>query len=259
MIRRLNFTKRKKIPRQNISIRLMQAGSGQFTFSADLQLAGLGLPDNAWVFVEAYRANIFMRFPYGEVHALATPEVHRLGQFPEKVLPLFRVKIVGRGASEGLILAVADQLVPLKPEEEPGTRISLLPVEYKDLGQRVWDLDITSQPVLVLNQGLQRAGEVARTEPSFLALAYPEIFRRILYAVLVEEEIDDPSMDPDMWQCQWLRFSQLIKGVPDLPKSSTGSPSKEDKLDWITSAVEAFCELHRATARLNEDLAQRRG
>ena len=43
MIRRLNFTKRKKIPRQNITIRLMQAGGGQFSFSADLQLGRLGL------------------------------------------------------------------------------------------------------------------------------------------------------------------------------------------------------------------------
>jgi len=259
MIRRLNFTHRKKIPRRNISIQLMQAGDGHFSFSADLQLGGLGLPADAWVFVEAYRSNVFMRFPFAEVGELTSSAVYRLDQFPEKVLPLFRVKVVGRGTNEGLILAVADQLVPLKPEEEPGRRISLLPVEYQDLGQRVWDLDLTSRPVLILNQRLQRAGEVARTEPSFLALAFPEIFRRILHAILVEEEIDDPFMDLETWQCQWLRFSQMLKGVPDLPNTSAGEAAKEDRLDWIRSAVFAFCEMHCATTRLNEDLSQRRG
>lgn len=259
MIRRLNFTRRKKIPRKHVSIRLLPSRDRAYRFAATIELEGLELPARARVFVEAYRSNVFMRFPFGTVGTLIPPEDPCLDQFPEGVIPLFRVKVVGTGASEGLILAAVDQLRPLRPGEKPTVRLSLLPVEYQDLGQRVWALDLESVPVLILNKSLHHAAEVARSEPSFLALAYPEILRRVLHRVLIEEEVEDPAMDSGTWECQWLKFALGLKGVPSQPPTGSSEAAREAKLEWIEAAVGAFCEHHRVKDRLDDDLSVRRG
>ena len=64
MIRRLNYTGRRKIPRENIHITLFR-NNGVDEFDAVIRLADLELPDSARLFVEAYHKSDWMRFDYG--------------------------------------------------------------------------------------------------------------------------------------------------------------------------------------------------
>ena len=63
MIRRFNYTGRKKIPRTKVLIRLIQTADGLLAFDATFNLEGLSLPGNAHIFIEAYRRAFFSAFP----------------------------------------------------------------------------------------------------------------------------------------------------------------------------------------------------
>ena len=77
-IRRINSTGRKKIVRGDARISVRPDPDGVLTFNAMINLADYDLPNDAHVFVEAYRQTTFMRFRHGTVAApaparLATP------------------------------------------------------------------------------------------------------------------------------------------------------------------------------------------
>ena len=66
MKRRVNFTGRKRIPRRDVSVSLMER-DGPRSFDATLRLDGSGLPKDAMVYVEAYHKTDYMRYPFGTV------------------------------------------------------------------------------------------------------------------------------------------------------------------------------------------------
>ena len=66
-IRRLNYTKRKKLRRDDIDIVILQNDQGSNSFEATLRLASYRLPEDAALSVEAYRRTRVMRFSLGTV------------------------------------------------------------------------------------------------------------------------------------------------------------------------------------------------
>ena len=66
-IRRINSTGRRKILREDARIFVRPDSDGMLSFDAKLNLTGYDLPDDARVFVEAYRLTSLMRFPHGTV------------------------------------------------------------------------------------------------------------------------------------------------------------------------------------------------
>jgi hypothetical protein len=72
-IRRINSTGRKKIVREDARIFVRTDSDGVLTFDAVLDLTNYNLPEDACVFVEAYRQTTFMRFPHGTVGAPQPP------------------------------------------------------------------------------------------------------------------------------------------------------------------------------------------
>jgi hypothetical protein len=254
MIRRLNFTGRKKIPRACLQVKLEEAKGGALTFDMRLELDSLDLPQGAKIYVEAYRGHTYMRFPWGTTSSLTAPSDRALSEFSGGLLPLFRIKVVGTGKVAGRILAAVDRIAPLHPKEEESRRIPLLPVEYRDLGQRVWALDLEDGPVLLLSRDLPQAGDLARSDPSFLALAHPEILRRVLTEILLEQEHDDTDSDDGDWRCQWLRFAISLPGMGRTPPAGRSEAASQDKRDWIETAVGAFCQAHEARSRFEQAL-----
>jgi hypothetical protein len=157
---------------------------------------------------------------------------------------LFRIKVV-EATGKGRILAVADKIVPHRAEDEPANKICLLPVDFVDLGQSVWRLDVASDwPSLQLNVRIEDIREIARSDAHFLSLVYPEVVRQIFHKIVVEEDHTDPQTDPDDWMSQWLSFASLL-GVKQLPPSGDSEPILQDKLKWIDDAVEAFCSSNK--------------
>jgi hypothetical protein len=258
MIRRLNYTGRKRISRSKLTVRLLPAPAGGWQFDAEFDLADYGFPPESSVFIEAYNATSYMRFAFGTVGARATPHDLRLSEITPSPLPKFRLKVVDARTRHGLLLGVADKLIPLRPDEKLAQKQSLLPVEFHDLGERVWRLDLSDWPVLELNQRIAELGEMARSGDSFLALVYPEVVRAILHeAVVVQEQTDPGFEDESDWTALWLRFVCGFPGIESPPERALGVAAEDARIraeEWIERAVQAFCRARDARIRFERAL-----
>jgi hypothetical protein len=244
MIRKFNYTGRKRIARSRVRIEITSRKNGVASFEASIDLSGLKLPKNAEVFIEAYRRAFFKRFAFGTVSEIRSPQIRSLGDLDPRALAMFRIKVV-EPSGKGRILAVADKIIPRRAEDEPTDKICLLPVDFIDLGQSIWRLDLAGDwPSLQLNTRIEDIREIARSDARFLSLVYPEVVRQVFHKIVVEEDHTDPQTDPDDWMSQWLSFASLL-GVKQLPPSGGSEPILQDKLKWIDDTVEAFCSSNK--------------
>jgi hypothetical protein len=242
MIRRINYTGRRKIPRENIHITLFRA-NGVDEFDAVIRLAGLGFPDPARVFVEAYHKSDWMRFDFGTVAAPVIPSERRLTVFYEGARILFRVKVVATAEDSGKILAEADRLTPLSPSDAR-EREPLLPVRLVgNLGDQIWRVTWNGGPGLELNKNEPECKHLLTADSRLKWLILPEVLRSILTRVLTEEmdEEDEPGeTGPGK---RWLDFAASIHPEPP-PPSEARDPEIIEK--WADEVVSSFCSRHRA-------------
>jgi hypothetical protein len=257
MIRRLNYTGRKRISRSRVTVRLLPAPGGGWRFDAEFDLADYDFAPDSSVFIEAYNATSYTRFAFGTVRARSEPVDRTLREITPSPLPKFRLKVVE--ARRGLLLGVADKLVPLQPEDTLAHKQSLLPVEFRDLGEQIWRLDVSDWPVLELNRRIADLGEIARSGDSFLALVYPEVVRRILHEAIVVEGQTDPDFDGSDWTSLWLRFVCGLPGVEPPPERTLGMSDEEARAQaegWIERTVQAFCLARDARVRFERAIGQ---
>ena len=255
MIRRLNYTGRRKIQRSSVTVRLVRLRDDDYAFTVEADLAGYRFPPQASVYVEAYNAVAYQRYEFGTVADIRQPADTRLDQLTATGLPKFRLKIVDRSEHHGRLLGVADKLIPLRPEEDEARKQSLLAVDFRDLGERVWRLDLDDWPVLELNNRIEDIGEIARSGYTFLGLVYPEVVRRILHEIIVEQELTDPEFDDSEWQTLWLRYACRLPGV-EAPPEGNSDEARQAKADWIERAVAVFCVEKQARWRFQMDIPQ---
>lgn len=242
-IRSFNYTGRRRIIREEVSLKLSQSAEKIGLFDADIRLAkSHSLPADALVSVEAYRAASasWMRFPYGTVGALKPPTDRRLLEFDGTDGILFRVKVTSSGDRQGLILAEADSLSPQEPDQDEHSKQSILPVRSdKNLDQRIWRLAFEPRgPVLLVNSALGEKWEVVRDQ-AFMTLVMPEVVEAILTRILLLEEYkhdDDQEEDAGGWYSQWLRFARSIPGTTEQPFGDDEEVIEE----WIEEVVGAF-------------------
>jgi hypothetical protein len=236
MIRKLNYTGRKKIPLAKVSFRLIPEKGG-FSFEATLKLGRLDLPADADVYIEAYHGTSYMRFPYGKVGRIVVPDKRLLDQIESGSVPLFRVMV----AKGGRIIAAADKIIPRSSEDQPTDKFCLLPVEFRDLGESVWRLDfLNGPPTLQLNGAIENVREIAQRDNAFLSLVYPEVVRQVLRHILLQERYGDAECDEEDWQSRWLQFAQGLPGIGP-PPSAEYLVAAQDREDWIEDVVMAFC------------------
>jgi hypothetical protein len=250
-IRRLNYTNRKKLTRDQVRIRLLPGANGDpRPFEADLHLPP-DLPGEARVFVEAYRSSpaARMRFDFGSVHAIKPPplEQRRLAEFHDDHRPpLFRVKVTDVTHEPGRLLADAHQIRPLDPDEQPDQRQGILYVAWRDLDGPVWAMDLEDErgPQLLIDAKADPHHDLPdRTE--FKALVYPEVIRRVMTWILIDQK-GESIEDPESWHALWVRFPQRSFGFSEEPPAADADD--EDKRAWIDDAVRwcsrqaGFCE-----------------
>ncbi len=248
MMRRLNHTGRKQIPRSRVIVRLRHAPGSTYAFDARFDLADLGFPGDARLYVEAYNVTSYMRFAFGTVREPHPPSDTRLIEISPVPLPKFRLKVVDPSLRHGLLLGSADQLLPLRPDEDLAHKQPLLPVDFCDLGERIWRLDLTDWPVLELNSRIEGLAEAARTGDAFLALVYPEVVQRILHEIVVVENQTDPDFDDAAWTTLWLRYICSLPGVEPPPQGDSVE-ARSRKAEWIDEAVQAFCLVRQVRLR----------
>lgn len=242
-IRRLNFTRRRRILRDDIDIVLHEQTSPP-TFDAHLNLEHYHFPPDARVFVEAYRQTTVSRFDFGTVSVPSQPASTSLGDFESPAAILFRVRITATSGSSGILLGVADRLRPREPDEKPDRRIPLLPPKPDDLGEELWRVEFSSTATyLVINSQLPDWKETAR-DPQFRALAFPAAMRRILERILYVDDYTTADDDQD-WHSLWLRFASMLPGSGPVPRN------RDDYDDWIEDAVAAFARRTRLRTAYN--------
>jgi hypothetical protein len=242
MIRRLNYTGRRKIPRENIQISLYRNSGGE-EFDAVIHVSGLELPNAARVFVEAYHQSDWVRFDYGTVASPAIPADRRLTSFYEGARILFRVKVVSGGEDGGKILAEADRLVPFSADDARN-RDPLLPVRtVGNMGNQIWRIVWNGGPVLELNKTEPECKHLLTADSRFKWLVLPEILRSILTRILIErlDEEDEPTeASPGK---RWLEFAESLHPEPP-PQEEARDAEIIEK--WVDEVVASFCSRHRA-------------
>jgi hypothetical protein len=248
MIRKINFTGRKKIRRTNVRVDILRDAEGRRFFNLRLNLSDLKLPSNAHIYAEAYHRTGYQRYGFGSLSNPKSPEDRRLTRFSDSIIPLFRIKVVDRTSAHGRILAALDKIRPENVDSRPAGSHALLFVEYDDLGNKIWQLDLDGDwPVLKLNQKVHEISLVASSDQRFFALVYPEVFRQILKRIVIEDEHTDPDCDDD-WPSLWLKLARQLPGMGDPPAA------RGEQEAWIENATEAFSGKFDVVAKFNQAL-----
>lgn len=239
MIRRFNYTDRRKLPRENINLRLNRNGSAM-TFDAEFTgFESMGLSGSAQVFVEAYYQSTYMRFDFGTIATLQIPPDRQLSAFYDGSPVNFRIKIVAASGEAGRILAVADHLNPVREDDE-NKRDPLIPVRMVGgMGQEIWRVvwDATG-PVLELNQEQAGIKETILQKHIFRSMVLPEVLRTVLSRILIDEmDLEDENSERAKL---WLKFVATFhnEAIPDDRDSSNVD-------NWVNRVVQSFCSRHR--------------
>ena len=239
MRRRLNFTRRIRINHSDVDIELIRNDPHPMRFEAKRTLDKYNLPTDALVYLEAYRRNSYMRFPWGTVAGPQSPgSGSRITEISSEGVVYFRVKIVGE---DGIILAQADRMRANESDQ------SILPVESTDLDEIVWRLSFDDdEPYLLVNFRIEGILDRARSDSEFAALVYPTVLRDVLER-LCDEFTEDDS-EQQAWVANWEKFAKIFNSEP-IP--DTESTQREQ---WVNSIVNAFSSRHRLLSRYRDSI-----
>lgn len=242
MIRKFNYTGRKKIARTRIDIMLFEEERVK-TFDAQIDFDGLGLPAEAKVYIEPYFGLSFMRFACGSVGNFIVPDNTELTDIPYSDTVFFRIKVADETVKHGRLLAYADRIKPSGPEGGKAGHKSILPVNYQaDIGQQVWKLTFDGPvPVLLLNRKIEHGKSLLKSA-EFRTLVLPAIIREIMNELA--REYPEAETDDESWAGQWLRFTGKTLRVHNKPRVEEGNDS--EIRDWIDDVVNAFCRNNSA-------------
>lgn len=208
-MRRFNYTGRKKINRENITLQI-QENNNTFTFFAAIDTSNLKLPPDANISIEAYFQADWMRFNLGTVSNQNLPNDTVLNKFETIEDVMFRVNIVS--PNEGKILAHADRVRPSLAKDEPdNSRIPLLPVISRELEGNLWQIDYSSEngrPMLEIEKNLGDKSSIIH-HPLFTSFVLPTAFKEILIRISSsEEDIDHDDLYD--WRSQWISFNRQL-------------------------------------------------
>jgi hypothetical protein len=236
--RRINSTGRKKISQDKIDLRILSVVPGEpLKAKIGIDLGSLDLPSSAAVSVEAYHRSTAMRFDCGTVGTKKIPETLILNELDQAGGVLFRIKIVDRESQPGKILASADRVRPSIEGEHMG-RKSIFPVEYRDLGQEIWrvDIDDDAGPFLLLNSKIPALMHRIDDNPIIAGALLPAAFRIVLQHIVSNLSEDDE--EGGGWKTDWKRFCREGLGVDDEPEDL----EDDDREIWVADVVRRYCE-----------------
>lgn len=261
MIKRINYTGRRRINKDDVSINVHQNGNAAATVSAQVSLVRYRFPATARIFVEAFRQTSLMRFEWGTVSEPIAPPDCALTDFQQTEGVRFRVKVVEEetivGTNARRLLAVADRLSPHVLEETQSQAESLLPLVSADIPE-VWRVDFPAdggEPVLEVNRELVPNPSALGRSEHFVSLVLPTVLRIVLTHVLLVEQYDGCDEGED-WRALWLRMARSCIGagrVPEMSRSNSGQMTNQaDIEEWIETVVEMFARRFEVTTRFGE-------
>jgi hypothetical protein len=257
MLKRLNFTDRRRIPRHQVVIRATADEANAFTL--DLPLEVVADPSTQVVYVDVTTSGsseIVRHRP-----AINSAGISR-GPFPLGAIDwrraMFDVKVVEVSAGNpGRIVRRADTIRALGAGKSAGedTTLPLLQTARRALGQRAWVLECGEPVTLVINETLSMTDDEFAGHPAVMALVFPEVCRRALEWATVKEGRDPSDVtsgDHDAASL-WLRFAVSAAGgepFPARPLEGWTSENRDDLDHWIDCVVGRVCHRHELFAGL---------
>lgn len=252
MLKRVNFTGRRRVPRDRVQVDVYDGQPR--TFRASIDLDGLGMSPHAAVFLEAMcaRSSVVERFDFGEVGALICDHEHELREVEGENV-FFALKIVDRAERFGRILGTAENIRPYRAGKQTAAgRRGILPIEPTDLKDEIWRLEFREHDVfLLVNEKIPGLVDHARSNPLFYATVYPEVVRHVLIKAFADgSDIDE---EEDRWPTMWLRFGKGLHPNQELPP--TGLDREEEQEEWIEDIVQTFCRTHNMRSKYANTVA----
>jgi len=250
MIRKFNYTGRKRIPLKRISINVGTVERRK-AFNAEIDFNGLEFPPEAKVYIEPYYRASYMRFDFGSIGTWDPPLICYLQDIPDTSLILFRVKIVDESENIGKLLGIADRIEPNSDEKKTPGKRTILPVDYdKDLKDQICRVnfdEVGNQVVLEINKRIENCTELVRTN-EFKILVLPGIIR------IIAERLKDYDYDENgsRWQDMWIKY--FIRNLKVIKKPKSDDYNEDMIDDWINDVVLAFCRnygIYRQFLNLN--------
>lgn len=236
MLRTFNYTKRKKIPKECVSITVNKVNENTY-FNAVLKTDNLDLKSDAKVFIEAYYGPTSIRFDFGNVSKINQPEdtnITEVTKISDKTY--FRLKVVDE--EKGLILGYTDKL--LLADDDKKSRavifyVNAVQMDTNEIWRMNFDTDGDGTPVLEINKAIEGIRDIARSDTKFLALVFPTAVRMILVKIAQDNNFE---RDGDFWSSKWIMFTQDVLGINTTPENN----EDEEKLnDWYDDVVRSFC------------------
>ena len=240
MIRKFNYTGRKKINRTNIEISLF--GDDKLKqFDAEIKLDDLNLPSNASVYIEPYYHFSFMRFKFGTVEKISPPNETLITEIPFSDILYFRIKVVDEVDNNGQLLAYADKIKPTSPENGHEKRKSLLPVNFSaPLRHQTYRLVFTDDsPILEISKKINNPKDILKSK-EFVSLVFPSLVKEI--ATKLATEYTDYIDIEDHWTVDWYNyFTKVIKS----DELTDGEINNEEITEWVNAVVDKFCQKNK--------------
>ncbi|MFA4852594.1 MAG: hypothetical protein WC599_08755 [Bacteroidales bacterium] len=250
MIKKFNYTGRKKLSRDRINISVVEDKPHKY-FTVSLNLKGLRLPDEAKVYIEPYHKSSVMRFPFGTVANEVKPSNTLLTDIPSTSIVHFRIYVVDESEKLGRILRVAKEIKPKNLEGDTGNRKTILPIDWdKDLEQQIFRITFPNNdyPTLEINSRIENRKELVKTNPIFRSLVFPVALKEIVTKIAADsDEFDEGD---DSWQSTWMKFIREVLHV----YIEVDFESEEDVNYWIEEVVAAFCRKNRFRNKFEQAL-----
>lgn len=249
MIRKFNYTNRKKINRESVGIILNHDKKEKY-FEAQLNLSNGNFPDHAKVYIEAYYKTSYMRFNYGSISNICAPPSTKLNDFVNTDLIYFRIKIVDETKITGRILGLVSGIEPKNLESDQKNRMAILKVNYDaDLGQRLYNLEfdeIEDFPILEINRKLENGSELVKSD-IFLSTIYPSVIKDVATEIVNDQ--DSWQEDDDCWQGYWIKFFKMTLEINSLRPNY--NEEEETKREWVDEVVNAFCYKYKVRSHFS--------
>lgn len=189
-----------------------------------------------------------MQFPWGTVSTMRPATNRRLTEFDVPDGILFRVRVVQPPGNEHhKLLGEADGIRFVKAGEASDKRRPLLEPVPDALDQLLWKLDLENDPPrLLVNKDAKPTWKDMARSPHFLALVYPEVLRKLLSRILIDDQWMEDDENPG-WEADWVKFARSLGVSTPLPNPD----QKQDREAWVDEAVAAFARRHQLQTNLN--------
>jgi len=257
MLKRINYTDRRRIPRSQIAVKVDPTDPASFTIDLPQNLIESPEAEAAYVDITSAGSSEVLRHTLDWTGSGVARGPYSLGRIPWKKA-IFDVKVVEvEGEDPGRILRRATRIkaVGAGSDAEDTSTHQLLTTIREPLGEQVWALRFGEPVTLVINDTLAMTDEQFLANQSFASLVFPEICRRAVeWAVLSEGVMPgDITSDDTSAASLWVRFAMDTAPHAECPVKPTGgwdSQNRGELDDWIDEVVGCLCRHHRLCSSL---------